>query len=165
MEKKHCTGCGNILPSNHIGRLCPICQEKALEKTPGTSLDYYNIRDMAAMLDLSEGHVRRLSRDGNVLPGRIRGIKQHLWPKEIVDEWIKQGQVFPKIPTSPLQEEAKERCERKDHGWLYEDRFDGIAYSSKEAAKQQSERVTVTGHNRICYFCGYSVFVSSMIGF
>jgi len=120
---------------------------------------------MADLLGLtSEEQVRRLSRNGKI-PGRVPGIKQHLFARPIVNPWLKQNQTLPKIPTNPLQEEARARCGNKDHDWLSDERFSGLAYSSEDAAKQQSEKVISVGHDRTCYFCGYSTFVSTMYNY
>ncbi|GAG18682.1 unnamed protein product [marine sediment metagenome] len=162
MLKRQCIECDNPIPLHYIGRRCSECLIAALESTTYTSPDPYNVRDMADILNLtSEEQVRRLSREGKI-PGRIPGIKQHLFIQPIVNKWLKQNQTLPKIPTNPLQAEAKARCDNKDHDWLYDERFNGIAYISEEGAKQQSEKVISTGHDRTCYFCGYSTFVSSM---
>jgi hypothetical protein len=165
MARQQCIGCGNILPRHHLGRLCINCQEKALKKTNGTCSLHYNISDLTEILGLTnEEQTRRLSRAGKI-PGRVPIVKRHLFFKGIIDDWIKKNQIFPIFPTNPLQEEAKSRCDHKDHDWLYDERFDGIAYSSEDAAKQQSENVISTGHKRTCYFCGYSTFVSSLYNF
>jgi len=121
--------------------------------------DRYNVRDMADILDLtSEEQVRRLSRDGKI-PGRVPGIKQHLFVQSIVNLWLKQNQIFPKIPTNPLQKEAKSKCNNEDHSWLTDERFNGIAYSSEPTTIKQTEYTVLAGYNRTCYFCKYSTFI------
>jgi len=92
-------------------------------------------------------------------------IKRHLFVKEIVDSWIKQDQPIPRMPTTPLQEEAKALCENDDHDWLSDERFNGIAYSSRDDTRQQSETVISVGYTRTCYFCGYTTFVASLYNY
>jgi hypothetical protein len=155
-----------MLPPHHIGKLCPVCQEKALEKTTGTSPLHYNIKDLTAILGLTnEEQTRRLARKKDKIPGRVPLVREHLFYKETIDKWIQQRQIIPKEPTSPLQEEAKKRCENKDHDWLSDERFDGIAYSSEDDTIQQSEHVVSVGYKRTCYFCGYSTFVANLYNF
>ncbi len=165
MAKQQCSSCHRILPPHHIGRLCPVCQEKTCAKTTGTSPLHYNIRDLTAILGLTnEEQTRRLAR-ADMIPGRVPLVKQHLFFKEAIDKWISQNQTIPKVPTSPLQEEARKRCENNDHDWLFDEKFDGIACSSEGATKQQSENVVSVGFQRTCYFCGYSMFVSSLYNY
>ena len=130
----------------------------------GTASLHYNIADLTALLGLTnEEQTRRLSRQGKI-PGRVPLVREHLFFKQVIDNWI-QNQNPIKAPTSPLQEEARKRCVNKDHDWLFDGRFDGIAYSSEDATKQQSKEVVAVGFQRTCYFCGYSMFVSSMYNF
>ena len=162
---RKCAGCARLLPPHCIGRLCPLCQEKASKTSSGTSHRYYNIRDLTEILGLTnEEQTRRLSRAGKI-PGRVPVVKEHLFFKETIDDWIRRSQVIPKTPSNPLQEEAWKRCKNNDHEWLFDEKFDGIAYSSEDDAKQQSERVVSPGYNRTCYFCGYSTFVASLYNF
>ena len=164
MTKRQCIECDNPIPLRYIGRRCPKCLVAALESTTSTYADHYTVRDMADLLGLtSEEQVRRLSRDRKI-PGRVPGW-QHLFVQSIVNAWIKQNQTLPKVPSNPLQEEAKKRCENKDHEWLFDERFDGTAYSSEDEAIQQSENVTSVGYKRTCYFCGYSTFVASLYNY
>ena len=114
----------------------------------------------------SEEHARRLSRQGKI-PGRVPLVKEHLFFRETVDEWISEGQFNPKQPTNPLQEEAKSKCDLEEHDWLFDEKFDGIAYSSEDAAKQPpgpgTSFAAIFGQNRTCYFCGYSTFVGHVV--
>ncbi len=154
--------CGNPIPPQYMGRRCPKCLTAALESKTSTSADHYNSRDIADLMGLtSEEQVRRLSRAGKI-PGRVPGIKQHLFVQPVINQWIKQNQILPKVPTNPLQEEAKKRCENKDHDWLFDEKFNGIAYRTYDDLPQQGEEVLKVGHKyrRSCYFCGYSITVA-----
>jgi hypothetical protein len=165
MKNRNCTHCDRPLPHQHIGGLCPLCQEEALEKTAGSSPLHYNIEDITGILGFTnEEQARRLSRAGKI-PGRVPLVREHLFFKETVDRWIANSQVLPRTPTNPLQEEAKKRCENSDHEWLLDEKFDGIAYSSEDDTMQQSEPVISPGYKRTCYFCGYSMFVASLYNF
>jgi len=106
----------------------------------------------------SEEQVRRLSKKGKI-PCRVPGVTRHRFFRACIDEWLRQYQVAPKTPTSPLQKEAWERCHNNDHDWLAEDRFDGIAYSSEEAATEISQHVISTGYNRTCCSCKKTFFI------
>jgi len=165
MVNRQCINCKKELLPQHVGRLCYDCQIKVIDTIGGTSLLHYNIRDLMEIFSItSEEYMRRLSRTGKI-PGRVPLVREHLYFRETVNGWIKQHQIIPMVPTSPLQEEAKQRCENDDHDWLFDERFDGIAYTSEDAAKEQSGKVTSTGSNRTCYFCGYSTFISSMYNY
>ena len=165
MTEKQCIECDKPIPPHYIGRRCPKCLMAALESTTSTYAGHYDARDMADLMGLaSEEQVRRLSRKGKI-PGKVPGISRHLFIQPIINKWVMQNQTLPKVPTNPLQEEARARCDKKDHDWLSEERFSGIAYISEDAAKEQSGKVPSTGSNRTCYFCGYSTFISSMYNY
>jgi len=161
MPTGYCTDCGNKLPPHNIGRCCPLCQEAAEEKHIAISPDYYTVRDMMEILNFkSEEQVRRLSRKG-AIPGRVPRIREHLFVKKTVDKWIAEGQPISRIPTSPLQEEAKERCQKGDHRWLADEKFNGIGYRSEETTVWQTQFTIMAGYKRTCYFCGRSEFITA----
>jgi len=157
MTTKYCTNCGNKLPPHNVGQRCPTCQEKAKEKHVSALQDYYTTRDMMEILDLtSEEQVRRLSREGKI-PGRVPGIKQHLFVKKIVDKWIEEGQPIPRIPTSPIQEKARAMCRRHDHSWMREEEYEGNSYL-RETQVDQGEHTIIIGFIHRCYFCDYTEY-------
>ncbi len=89
MNERKCLQCGAVLSQYNPGKLCFPCQEKnqrGLQERTGDSPNY-NVDDMCYILGLKPEQVRRLGRK-NVIPGRIPGIKQHLYLKAFVDEWI-----------------------------------------------------------------------------
>lgn len=47
----------------------------------------YNVTDLALIMGLGEEQVRRRARAGQ-LPGRIPGIRRHLWPRQVIDRWL-----------------------------------------------------------------------------
>lgn len=91
MDRK-CGRCGAILRQYNQGTLCFACQVKKrdeLTEKIGDGLNY-NVDDMCSILGLDFEQVRRLGRKG-VIPGRIPGIKQHLYLRELVDQWLRGG--------------------------------------------------------------------------
>ena len=94
MEKKRCRFCGASLSQNHSGDICSPCEESGRGcVTAGTpeDMELYDVQDIQRIWRLeSEEHVRRLGREEKI-PGRIRGIKRHLYLKEVVDEWLKSA--------------------------------------------------------------------------
>jgi hypothetical protein len=116
---------------------------------------YYDVRDIMCMLGLeSEEYVRRLGRKGTI-PGRLPGLKQHRYLKDEVQRWIWSGHIFSSAvprPVGPLQEEAYRRCREGDHSWMFEERFEGHAYTVESSAE-------IKGHmmyplmKRTCYYC------------
>ena len=88
--KDKCPKCGGVLNQYNPGPLCAPCQEKlAEERKTITEGLHYNVEDMRLILGLdSQGHVRRLARDGK-LPRSIPVIRKWIWLREVVDSWIK----------------------------------------------------------------------------
>lgn len=156
MSDKYCSRCGFPIRSPDED-LCTNCIDKRLNY----SEFYYDTWDLHRMIGKSERTVRIKAHDGKI-PGKVPGIKQHLFKKGVIDEWYEAGQPIPKVlktPTNPLQEEAAARCRKKDHSWLSEPKYDGIAYTSEETTIKQTEYTVLAGYNRTCYFCKYSTFV------
>lgn len=154
-----CNRCGSVLNRYNPGTLCFPCQEKKMEAIANEEKRYYDASDMMDILGLkSEEHVRRKARDG-LIPGRIPGIRRHLFLKEVIDDWIRSGGIVQRKPTSPLQEEAYALCRRGDHSWLDDARFDGIAYRSEDVSDLVGSLVTIK-QKRTCYFCGHVEVVS-----
>lgn len=97
MVERKCTQCGAVLGQSNPGKLCFPCQEKIRRELWEKNSDNpnYDVDDMCFILGLSPEQVRRLGRK-NAIPGRIPGVKQHLYRKETVDQWITSGGELPK---------------------------------------------------------------------
>jgi len=164
MISRLCIDCGKQIEAQLIGRRCRKCLNTVLESTDYTSIDPYTIKDVADIMNLtSDEYVRKLSREKKI-PGRLAiGGNRHLFSPAIINQWHKQNHILPKVPTNPLQEEAKIRCENKDHDWLMEERFEGIAYQIEKDIPQSGTEVLKTGfrYRKICYFCGYDATVAN----
>jgi len=108
MSNRKCLQCDTALSQYNPGKLCFPCQEKnrrELQEKAGDNPNY-NVDDMCSILGLKPEQVRRLGRK-NVIPGRIPGIKQHMYLKASVDEWISSGGEFPTPgPTEVLEGES-----------------------------------------------------------
>jgi len=167
MNERLCRSCGAPIPLQYTGRLCAGCLIDAVESKSGTNATHYTIKDMTDLLGYtSEEYVRRLSREGKI-PGRVPGTKRHIFFQSIINQWLKQNQTLPGIPASPLQEEAKERCDHNDHDWLYDETFDGVAYRTYDDVTQGWEEVLKVGYRkrRSCFFCGYSITISNLANY
>ena len=107
MAERKCTQCGAVLNQSNPGKLCFPCQEKMGRELRDKNFDNpnYDVEDMCSILSLSPEQVRRLGRK-NVIPGRIPMIKQHLYQKEVVDQWITSGGELPKTDSeiTPINE-------------------------------------------------------------
>jgi hypothetical protein len=151
-----CSKCGKSLASLNHGPLCFACVEKRLEDEVSGGKPYYDVRDMMNILGIEgEEQVRRKGR-GGFIPGRIPGIKRHLYLKETIDEWIRSAGDIPKKPSSPAQEEAYGCCADGDHDWLSDEDFAGIAYR-KETISEEPNGMVYVLIRRTCYFCGHTV--------
>ena len=151
MTGKLCSKChiGEV-PDNIPGSVCEYC---SAEVSP-----HYDVQNMRDILGLSsDEQVRRKARKGEI-PGRVPGIRRCLWRREDIDAWLKQSQPIPRIPTSPLQEEALALCKKKDHSWLWDDKYEGIAYARKDASTYDSHVIKI-GWNHTCYFCKFSQYI------
>ncbi len=152
-QEKYCSKCKRPLSKQNPGLLCIICQDKIAQSQDEEP--YYDVTDMMHILGLyNEESVRRLSRAGKI-PGRIPGIKQHLFSKTAIDHWIESDHIYPQIspaPVSPLQEEAYKLCQQGDHSWMGEERFQGQACTVVNSAEVVGNAVKMTAIYR-CYFC------------
>lgn len=155
MQRK-CVGCGANLREDNPGTLCTPCQTKKLAQLADRGPSYYTAADLTYLLGLeNEESVKRLGRKG-IIPGRMPGIKKHLYLKEAVDAWIKAGNRVAVKPTSPIQAEAYALCVKGDHSWMREERFEGQAYQTLEFPGEINERQgIVMSDKRACYFCGH----------
>ena len=109
MSNRKCLQCGAALSHYNPGKLCFPCQEKnrrELQERAGDSPNY-NVDDMCSILGLRPEQVRRLGRK-KAIPGRIPGIKQHMYLKASVDEWIGSGGEFPTPDTEVAPEGESE---------------------------------------------------------
>ena len=154
-----CEKCGNPLNMYSRGRLCRACQLKKIEAMADGTKPYYDVPDLMEIMGLeSEEQVKRLGRK-RIIPGRIPGIKAHRYVKDEVDQWIRSGGLPLHKPTNPLQQEAYDLCIKKDHGWLRDDKFAGLAYTQETVSATRRFSMNV-GEKRTCYFCGHSEIVS-----
>jgi len=94
--KRVCVQCKTALNQYHVGNLCYACQERKqaeLKEETGHS-PHYSIDDLCFLLGLeSPESVKRLGRKG-MIPGRVPGIKKHLYLRGKVDQWIRSGGEF-----------------------------------------------------------------------
>jgi hypothetical protein len=154
-----CSQCGAQLTRYNPGKLCFPCQEKRKEKMSTDTGPNYNVPQMMVLMGLkSEEQVKRLGREG-LIPGRVPLVKEHLYNKEVINEWIKSGGLPLHRPTNPLQQEAYKLCKKKDHGWFSDEKFDGIAYGTETISERGKYTINIS-HRRTCYFCNYSDIVS-----
>jgi hypothetical protein len=158
MSKKLCPKCKNYyLAEESSTGLCVLCSSDL----PGDSSlpSYYNVHDLRCLLGLSsDEQVRRKARRGE-LPRNLPARRQYLWSKVAIDEWLEAGQPIPRIPTSPLQEEARAMCDKKDHTWLGDDKYSGVAFSSKDEFRITPLNTVALGRHHTCYFCGFSKYL------
>jgi len=79
MSRK-CINCGAVLAQDSTGELCSPCQKKKQEEITEKMGDNpnYDIDDISFILGLSHEQARRLGQKG-IIPGRIPGIKKHLY--------------------------------------------------------------------------------------
>ncbi len=83
-----CRECETVLSSNNPGKLCYACQEKHLGNLDASD-SYYDAQDLADILGLQSAEsVKRLAQK-DLLPQRIPAIRKYLWPKEVIDCWIR----------------------------------------------------------------------------
>lgn len=106
MERK-CKDCGTKLSSYNRGTLCWPCQEKRkaqLQKQIGDS-PHYAVDDLCFLLGYANPEsVKRLGRK-RIIPGRVPGIRQHLYLKAPVDDWIR-------APSTRVEQAAKVDIEK-----------------------------------------------------
>ena len=147
-----CRICGGGLNQYNPGKFCYPCQEKIRDGL-NDEKPYYDVEDMGKILGIGTDQVKRNWRKG-LIPGRIPEIRAHRYSKLVIDEWLaRAGQGYHK-PTNPIQEEAHQLCQKGDHGWFKESKFDGIAYQSKTVSELEGDLLKVMWE-RICYFCGH----------
>lgn len=166
---RKCKLCGAKLSQYNPGNICFPCQESRktrLEEKTSNSL-YYNLDDMCFLLGFtSPESVKRLSRKG-IIPGKIPGIRKHLYLKERVDEWIqtpskraeaplRSAEQGYKNPIEALQDEAYARCKKGDHSWFGDNRLNGLAYRCEPYYEAGYLGIEAKHFTKTCYFCGYS---------
>ena len=128
---------------------------------------HYTADNLCYILGIKNSEsVKRLGRKG-IIPGKIPGIRKHLYLKERVDEWIQtpskraealaagQG-LRTKNPAEALQDEAYARCKKGDHAWFDDSRFDGLAYRCEPSYKVGTFGIEARHFSKTCYFCGYT---------
>ena len=94
---RKCKVCGRCLASYNPGQLCWACQEKKkelLEEQIGDT-PHYTVDNLCVVLGFGNPEsVRRLGRKGKI-PGRIPGIRKHLYYRKTVNDWIRsEGKRF-----------------------------------------------------------------------
>ncbi|MFC1871022.1 hypothetical protein ACFLYF_01275 [Chloroflexota bacterium] len=166
MSDNICIRCKINLAVNPDEGLCREC----IDKTVKYSELYYDTKYLARIMGVGERTTRRRAYAYQI-PGTIYDGSRYIFKKNVIDEWDKAGQsvpfipenpitpIIPPAPTNPLQEEAAVRCRKKDHSWLSDPKYDGIAYTSEETTVEQTEYTVLAGYERTCYFCKYSTFV------
>lgn len=91
MSKRKCIQCGTILSQSNLGDLCRPCQKKRLDEQLNAEEPNYDAEALAYLLGLTSGEsVKRKARNGE-LPPRIPGVRKWLWPKDVIDSWIRSG--------------------------------------------------------------------------
>jgi hypothetical protein len=118
MPERICKSCGANLSSYNPGLLCLPCLKKNKETLEKQIADtpHYTVDDLCLLLGYTNPEsVKRLGRKGKI-PGRIREIKQHLYLREEVDQWLSgqqpkdtgavptpgPGQASPEVVTSSI---------------------------------------------------------------
>lgn len=94
---KKCAQCGAILRQYNPGKVCWPCQEKGVAQVPASS-ENLDAEALAGILCLkSPESVKRLARKGR-LPPRIPGVRKCLWPRPVIEAWIKSaGRLDPSL--------------------------------------------------------------------
>jgi len=152
MINKYCERCGTNTVENPDVELCTKCIDKRLNY----SGLYYDTWDVARVMGLSERMVRRKAHKC-LIPGKIPGIKRHLFKKDDVDKWLEAGQpvpIIPKTPTTPLQEKARAMCKSDDHSWMKDEEYDGDSYTRETMIDGHQYHINVR-FVHTCYFCGH----------
>lgn len=151
-----CTKCRRKIVAGMPGDLCLKCKLDETSESDGMSLynsgSFYDVIDISQKLGLSEAQVRRIARKGEI-PGKIPGIKRHLFDKKTVDNWIERGRLAIKTPTSPIQEKAYAMCKRNDHSWMEEEEYEGNSYLSESHCEMKPNSLVIS-YTHTCYFCG-----------
>lgn len=111
---RKCKVCGACLSRYNPGLLCWPCQEKKkelLEEQIGDT-PHYTVDNLRFVLGFRNPEsVKRLGRKGKI-PGRIPGIKKHLYGRKTVNDWIRsEGQRFGSLTNLQQVREAREWLE------------------------------------------------------
>jgi len=134
--------------------LCSPCQAKKLAHISASDDPYYTVEELTHILGLeSDESVKRIGRKGKI-PGRVPGVRKHLYSKEAVDAWVKSGNRIKTMINSPLQQEAYELCCKGDHAWMMDEKFEGHACKVETFSEIRDNRLMMTSR-RACYFCGH----------
>jgi hypothetical protein len=90
---RKCLSCGANLNSRNTGRVCWPCLKKRQSQIAEKMVDvpYYTVDDLCYLLGYkSPESIKRLGRIEKI-PGRIPNSRQHLYQKDVVDEWIRNS--------------------------------------------------------------------------
>lgn len=99
VEERYCRKCGAKLRSSQSCNYCDPCQAKLKKKAPFTfgerSYDerYYDLEQMRQLLGLDSYEQAR--RKAHEIPGKVPGIRRHLFDMNVVDAWMKTGSAAP----------------------------------------------------------------------
>ena len=104
---RKCKACGARLSERNLALLCWPCQEKRkntiqeeIDDTPN-----YTVSNLCMILGYKNPEsVKRLGREGKI-PGRVPGIRVHLYQKAEVDAWLNKSN--PQKQTNELGEKEK----------------------------------------------------------
>lgn len=149
MKTRLCRICGKPISPALDGALCLECLDKRLNY----SEDYYDTRDLARLLCLGQRQVRKKACRGQI-PGKVPGIKRHLFSRDKVDAWMDAGQSSIRIPVTPRQEKASAMCRRGDHAWMADEEYQGDSYDFDERYEHMPNSVRLV-FVHTCYFCGH----------
>jgi hypothetical protein len=104
--KRKCADCGAELSLQNPGKFCWPCQKKRKEQLQESISDipFYTADNLSFLLGYENAEsVRRLSRK-NKIPGRIPGLKRHVFNRGTVDRWL-QGEPLSDKITSAITNE------------------------------------------------------------
>jgi hypothetical protein len=120
MAKRKCALCGTILSQYNPGLICQSCQKKIAEQRANVVEGLnYDLEDMSIILGLgSQEQVRQLAQ-AKKLPPNIPVVRQWLWPRAVVDDWIKGGYQL----TPELKEQLQALVDA--HGGVHDDETTG----------------------------------------
>jgi hypothetical protein len=128
---RRCQVCGAPLGLHNPGKLCFACQEKRREELRGKPSDtpHYTLDDMCFLLGLENPEsVKRLGRKRKI-PGRVPGVRKHLYQKEIVNRWMKDaGKLLDEEGERPREraEYLERQLEELEHRNDIRSRFDNL---------------------------------------
>lgn len=97
---------------------------------------------------------------------KIRGWWEEAYPKKVKQEQGQPAQDRTQTDAERYREEASARCAKKDHSWLGDERFEGVAYKSTPQFPFEIDylgKVRPTSFRLECLFCGYGMMSAMVI--